>query len=81
MQISGELLSDIPLQLSHLLASGRELREPRAKEHSVREWEETTREENADPAASFLFLHSHRFMYALRGCSGVNKNYVQHGGK
>ena len=41
----------------------------------------TTREENADPAALFLFLHSHRFMYALRGCSGVNKNYVQHGGK
>ena len=39
-QISGELLSDIPLQLSQLLASGRELREPRAKENSVREWEE-----------------------------------------
>ena len=39
-QISGELLSDIPLQLSHLLASGRERREPRAKEDSVRGWEE-----------------------------------------
>ena len=39
-QISGELLSDIPLQLSQLLASGREPREPRAKENSVREWEE-----------------------------------------
>ena len=39
-QISAALLSEIPQQLSRLLARGREPRGPRAKANSTREWEE-----------------------------------------